>query len=361
MSMTKARREELQNKLLRAVWRRGAKFSAAEFAAEQGVTTSTVYRHLAQLEAAGRLIKNKAGGRLLYQLAAEHKNMEFHRPFPDESYVWGKYYAEFLAELPKIAFNNLEYAFAEMANNAFSHSEGETVKIYCSKNGCDVSFLIRDDGVGIFRKIADTFQLPERSFAVLELAKGGCTTDPHKHSGEGVFFSSRVVDRFVISSDGIDFFGPTEERLPVAEQRPLDEPTDKGTTVYMSIDYDHAQPSSSVFAKFTDSKDDNRGFTDTIIPVRLASYGPGSQTVISRSQGRRLMARVERFKHIVLDFTDVSEIGQGFADEVFRVFLEQHPGCKIMIIEANQDVLKMCAHVLYGRECAGRVIIGDNR
>ena len=73
------------------------------------------------------------------------------------------------------------------------------------------------------------------------------------------------------------------------------------------------------------------------------------------------MARVERFKHIVLDFTDVSEIGQGFADEVFRVFLEQHPGCKIMIIEANQDVLKMCAHVLYGRECAGRVIIGDNR
>ena len=129
MSMTKARREELQNKLLRAVWRRGAKFSAAEFAAEQGVTTSTVYRHLAQLEAAGRLIKNKAGGRLLYQLAAEHKNMEFHRPFPDESYVWGKYYAEFLAELPKIAFNNLEYAFAEMANNAFSHSEGETVKI----------------------------------------------------------------------------------------------------------------------------------------------------------------------------------------------------------------------------------------
>ncbi len=35
--------------------------------------------------------------------------------------------------------------------------------------------------------------------------------------------------------------------------------------------------------------------------------------------------RFERFQTVVLDFTGVEEIGQDFADEVFRVFQRAHP------------------------------------
>jgi len=41
----------------------------------------------------------------------------------------------------------------------------------------------------------------------LKLAKGKFTTDPSSHSGEGVFFSSKVADRFFIFSDEVAFVG----------------------------------------------------------------------------------------------------------------------------------------------------------
>jgi hypothetical protein len=55
----------------------------------------------------------------------------------------------------------------------------------------------------------------------------------------------------------------------------------------------------------------------------LAQYG--DEKLISRSQAKRLLARFDRFKTVVLDFTGVESIGQAFADEVFRVFGQEHP------------------------------------
>lgn len=41
--------------------------------------------------------------------------------------------------------------------------------------------------------------------ALFELAKGKLTTDPSKHTGEGVFFTSRMFDSFEISANGLQF------------------------------------------------------------------------------------------------------------------------------------------------------------
>jgi len=54
------------------------------------------------------------------------------------------------------------------------------------------------------------------------------------------------------------------------------------------------------------------------VPVKLAQYG--NDKLVSRSQAKRLLARVELFKVVMLDFTNVPTIGQAFADEIFRVF-----------------------------------------
>jgi hypothetical protein len=48
---------------------------------------------------------------------------------------------------------------------------------------------------------------------------------------------------------------------------------------------------------------------------------------------------------VVLDFTGVDFIGQGFADEIFRVFALAHPGTRLIPVHCTETVEKMIAHV----------------
>ena len=70
-------------------------------------------------------------------------------------------------------------------------------------------------------------------------------------------------------------------------------------------------------------------------------------SLVSRSQGRRLMAGLEKFQDVVLDFAGVAGIGQGFADEVFRVWRIDHPAVSLRPINANVEVSATLRHVGY--------------
>jgi hypothetical protein len=77
--------------------------------------------------------------------------------------------------------------------------------------------------------------------------------------------------------------------------------------------------------------------------MRLMQYE--GESFMSRSEAKRLMNRFDQFLEVVLDFTGVDFIGQGFADEVFRVFSLAHPGTQIIPINCTETVAKMIAHV----------------
>jgi hypothetical protein len=62
------------------------------------------------------------------------------------------------------------------------------------------------------------------------------------------------------------------------------------------------------------------------VVVRLFDLG---ERFISRSEAKRLLHGLDRFQEVVLDFKGVKEVGQGFADEVFRVWPSTHPGVAI--------------------------------
>jgi hypothetical protein len=51
-----------------------------------------------------------------------------------------------------------------------------------------------------------------------------------------------------------------------------------------------------------------------------------------------LIARFERFKVVLLDFEDVNEIGQAFADELFRVYGNDHPAVELVPINMTEPV-----------------------
>jgi len=50
------------------------------------------------------------------------------------------------------------------------------------------------------------------------------------------------------------------------------------------------------------------------------------------------MMGLDKFKTVMLDFKDVSLVGQAFVDEIFRVFKNEHPDINIKYLNANNDV-----------------------
>jgi len=57
------------------------------------------------------------------------------------------------------------------------------------------------------------------------------------------------------------------------------------------------------------------------------------------------LARVDRFQEVLLDFSGVEMIGQAFADQIFRVFRNEHTDIKLVRINTNDDVEKMVHRV----------------
>jgi len=53
------------------------------------------------------------------------------------------------------------------------------------------------------------------------------------------------------------------------------------------------------------------------------------------------LARIELFKLVIFDFAYVDSIGQAFADEIFRVFANQHKEIELAHIHTNEAVKQM--------------------
>jgi hypothetical protein len=110
-----------------------------------------------------------------------------------------------------------------------------------------------------------------------------------------------------------------------------------------------------IFDRFTSN--DNFGFTKTVVPVRMAQYG--DEKLVSRSQAKRLLERIDRFKTVLFDFREVEIIGQAFADEVFRVFVNQHPHIELIPINANDTVMQVINNARYNKDNNQGVLFRD--
>ncbi len=251
-----------------------------------------------------------------------------------EDVVWRNDVASSLEHLPENVFDIWHYGFTEMFNNAIDHSNGTSVYVAVEKTAKYTEMALMDNGIGIFKKIQIELGLLDERHAVLELAKGKLTTDPANHTGEGIFFTSRMFDKFQILSGGTYFSHEFGDPADWILERPQ---FDSGTSVWMKINNHTARTLKRIFDQFTAG--DDIGFTKTVVPVRLAQYG--DDKLVSRSQAKRLLARVDRFRTVIFDFHGVDNIGQAFADEIFRVFAEKNPTIEIFYVKTNSAVKRM--------------------
>jgi len=254
-----------------------------------------------------------------------------------EDEVWRENVRPLLDDVPDSVLRICQYGFTEMLNNVVDHSEGTLVAIEVNRTVATIALIVHDNGVGIFHKIKRDLSLDYERYALLELTKGKLTTDPQQHTGQGIFFSSRVFDKFIIFSGALHFShigqGPQQDWLMEDH-----EAKEMGTRVEMEISIASKRQLKEVFDRFTADADDF-GFSRTIVPVTLARFG--DENLLSRSQAKRLLTRFDRFREVLLDFANVDFIGQAFADEVFRVFRNQHPEVNLTWMNTNPSVESM--------------------
>ncbi len=261
-------------------------------------------------------------------------------PDTEEDKVWRHLARPLLSGIQDNVMRICEYGMNEMINNAIEHSEGTQGRIHVQLTAANISFILHDNGIGIFKKIQREIpRISEPRQAILELSKGKLTTDPSRHTGEGIFFVSRMFDRFIIFSDGL-YYSPNI--LRDQEIRKFQE-SFEGTGVEMSISTRSEKTMKDVFDRYTSDEDDDYAFSKTDVPVSLARFG--SDHLVSRSQARRLLNRLHDFKHIMLDFGGINSIGQAFADEIFRVFDRNNPDIVISHLNINADIDRMIRRV----------------
>lgn len=222
------------------------------------------------------------------------------------------------------------FAFSEMFNNAIEHSGSKIISVEVTIRDKFLSFIVNDAGVGVFRNIMKKRNLKSEIEAIQDLLKGKTTTMPRTHSGEGIFFTSKAGDMFTLDSFGQmlvinNLTHDISARHASAVKR--------GTRVIFKINTDSDRHLNDVFKKYTNINDDSDyGFDKTEIRVKLYTSGG---VHISRSQARRILEGLEKFKVILLDFENVPLVGQAFVDEIYRVFQNAHPD--ILIQEENMS------------------------
>ena len=76
-------------------------------------------------------------------------------------------------------------------------------------------------------------------------------------------------------------------------------------------------------------------FVRTRTVIKLLAIGV---RFVSRSEAKRLVHNLERFREVVLDFKGVEGVGQGFADEIFRVWHREHPEVRLIPVNMCEPV-----------------------
>lgn len=276
-----------------------------------------------QLSGAGRIpFVLTPGGHRRFDLAAVREALAgvhdalWHRSFPREGLAEDEVWSELSDVLPPMSQEAraiASYAVTEMVNNAIDHSDGTQVDVSVRRSGPDLAFVVRDDGVGVFTRLCRTFGLPHAPSAVAELTKGKRTSDPAHHTGEGIYFTSKAVDVFELAGDGIVWIADNV----VGDHALGDSAVTTGTQVTLKLRTHSERALSAVFATFGH----DRQFSRSQPVIKLFEIGA---EFVSRSQAKRLLAGMDAFETLTLDFRGVTIVGQGFVDEVFRVWPSEH-------------------------------------
>jgi anti-sigma regulatory factor (Ser/Thr protein kinase) len=308
---------------------------ADQVAQRMGVTRRTANKVLSRLVELNWLIREGSKNRpkfrpgLLRQAAKRYALEGLEEDTP-----WSRDFAPCFS-LPPEVNRMTQHAFCELLNNAIDHSEGTSVTVSLRQTQSHVQLLVSDDGRGVFDKIHEAFSLEDPTLAMLELSKGKLTSQPARHTGRGLFFTSKLADIFDLHANERAFQRREWDGGGWLPGRALKR---QGTSVYAAIALDTTRTLDGVLRAYS-ADGQGMAFERTVIPLRLITSALAG--LESRAQARRVTARLQEFRRAEVDFSGVQHIGHGFADELFRVFAGQQPAFELVPVNMSPAVATM--------------------
>lgn len=346
MSFSTEKRESIRRYMLEKIREDDSQFIAKTVENFQ-ISVTSVKRYITECVESG-ILESYDKAATGFRLATKEKDFFYNL---NEMLCEDKiYYSDIMPCLDNVtpeATKIWSYAFMEMMNNAIEHSKATQIRCRVTQDYLYTEISIVDDGIGIFKNIQN-YMKEERGIdvdyqdVILELHKGKLTTNPKLHSGEGIFFTSKMLQEFVVWSEAVCFSTGYTERDKLIQSHLIYYYTKLnriGTMLVMKLENQTTRKPKEVFDMFAPLE---QGFVKTHIPLKeMCPYGEP----IARSQARRILYRLEEFRQVEFDFSGIEFMGQGFADEIFRVFQNKFPDIELIPVHANEAVLGMIKHV----------------
>lgn len=308
------------------------------------ITKNTYYRYLRELREEGIIYKTNGSGKYKLKTSVFSKKYRLDEEgFKFDDTIYNEDIIPLIKDLPQNVLSMWDYCFTEMMNNVIDHSQADHVIVTVIQDYINTTIMLNDNGIGIFKKIQSYFGYSSMDDVIIEMFKGKLTTDSKNHSGEGIFFTSKIADLFAAVSDGKVFSHTNfHDVLQDLDELPTPKRSDlaKGTTILIRISNHSNKIPSDIFNLYSDV---DGGFTKTIIPLKHIY----DRYPVSRSQAKRLTHRFDDFEEVNLDFDGITDIGQGFAHQLFMVYQREHPNTVLKPLNANESIQRMIFHVTH--------------
>jgi anti-sigma regulatory factor (Ser/Thr protein kinase) len=310
-------------------------FHTSQVAEKAGLSRQMAHKYLSRLVAEGTLVREGRGRGARYR-SSDTRIRVFRMPVQGatEDEIWRSVETETRTML-SLSENDqrlLYYAATELINNVIDHSGATEVQVTVAREPERVILEVLDEGVGAFEHVRRRLGLPDALSAIEELSKGRVTTDPARHTGEGLFFVSKLPACFEMQSGALSWkMDNARGDFAIGTAPPR-----SGTRVRIELIPGGSRSLADLFGEYAIDFE----FSKTRTYVKL--FERGGQ-FISRPEAKRLLHGLEKFREIVLDFSGVDAIGQGFADEVFRVWARAHPDSRLLPVNMNAPVRFMVA------------------
>ncbi len=304
-----------------------------------GITRQAVNKHLQRLAQQSAIVRRGSTRVPKYQLSPI-SSQTFHydiKPGLAEDVVWTLHIRPALGDLPDNVLNIWHHGFTEMFNNAIDHSAGKNIWVQMEKTPISTETLVagrryrhlQENSIGAGLVVDGA---PREIRAIQRQADYGST----KPLGEGIFFTSRMLDKFDILSGGVFF----NHKRDAKEDWMLERASPgAGTAVFLNcITILHEPPRRCLTS--------TPRVRTTALPRQLFRSTSLNMALTSSFRGLRpnvCWRACDLFKKVVLDFKDVGMIGQPFADQIFRVFASAHPDIELIAINVNKEIRDMIA------------------